>query len=210
MRLLIMKKLTFFLMIIFFFSHQTEAWEKSLEKDGVIVYTRSVPYSSIKEYKAMVVVQASLSRVLSVFNDISNYPNWMHFCQEAKMIKEISPKEKYIYLKLQPSGPVSPRDVVVYAKIHKDIQSKAITIKLKNKPDVKPKRKGIVRIPKLKGFYKIQPIKSGKLEITYQQFVDPGGSVPAFLVNTTITEEPYNTLKSLKNEIKKTQYKNTK
>ncbi|MCB1189223.1 MAG: START domain-containing protein [Leptospiraceae bacterium] len=207
-----MKKSTLFFIIIYFtlFINKLFSWEKSLEKNDVVVYTRSVSYSSVKEYKAIARVHASLSTVYAVFNDVPNYKNWMHLCKKSKIVKDISLNQKYIYLEIQPKGPTSPRDVVINANITQNPKDKELIIQIQSIKDILPEKNGIIRVPKLKGYYKLKPLKNKEVEITYQQFVDPGGNVPAFLFNTTITSEPYNTLNNLRQETQKAKYQKAK
>ena len=66
------------------------------------------------------------------------------------------------------------------------------------------------RVPLLKSTWTLIPLKEGKVDITYHLRVDPGGIIPAWLVNLTLTIGPYNTMLRLKKEVAEDKYKNAR
>jgi hypothetical protein len=54
------------------------------------------------------------------------------------------------------------------------------------------------RISRGQGFWEVVETSDGKLEITFQMQVDPGGSIPSWLANMFVVDTPFNTLNELK------------
>jgi len=52
----------------------------------------------------------------------------------------------------------------------------------------------------------ITPIPQGGVKIEYELQVDPGGKVPAWLVNMFATKGPFETFKKLQQQVKKPVY----
>jgi hypothetical protein len=51
---------------------------------------------------------------------------------------------------------------------------------------------------------------SEKVKITYELSIDPGGNLPKWLVNTLAVDFPFNTLKNLRQLVKKPLYRDAK
>ena len=58
------------------------------------------------------------------------------------------------------------------------------------------------------GFWKIKDLKNGKLVIAHQFYADPGGVVPAWIINKRTIDSPIKTIKTLRKLIKKEVYQN--
>jgi hypothetical protein len=130
----------------------------------------------------------------------------MQDCTEAKLIKKTNLFERYTYIILHVSWPGTDRDNVVYSVIRQDEKSRAVTISLIGKPDYFPQRKNLVRIPVMNTLWTFQPLQSGKIKIIYQTNSDPGGRLPAAIVNLAIVDMPFFTLLRLREIIKEGKY----
>ncbi|MBZ4171030.1 hypothetical protein JYG45_24340, partial [Escherichia fergusonii] len=82
--------------------------------------------------------------------------------------------------------------------ISQDVQSKAVTILAQNKPTYLPEKKNIVRIQQSSGKWLISPLNNGLTRIEYVLQVDPGGWLPAWLVNLFAARGPYESFKNLR------------
>jgi hypothetical protein len=57
-----------------------------------------------------------------------------------------------------------------------------------------------------KAQWTITPLKDGSLSLEYQLLVDPGGSVPAWLVNLAVVDGPFETMSALREKVKEKKY----
>ncbi len=93
--------------------------------------------------------------------------------------------------------PVTNRDAVVNITISRDgnggMHAHIVSVK-----DVVPVKAGIVRVPFSKVTWKVKPLNSNTLNVEYEALVDPGGSLPAWVVNMFSTKGPFETFKSLR------------
>ena len=69
-------------------------------------------------------------------------------------------------------------------------------------PDELPLKKGMVRVQAINSVWRFTPLADGQTEIYFQQHSDPGGSIPALLVNRLVKDIPFNTLKNFRQFIK--------
>lgn len=188
------------------FFGQSDYWALKKEECGIKVYLRSNEYSSFKELKSVVTLKTSLSSIVALLNDWESYPEWVYRCGKSSTIKRISDNEVIHYQTVVAPWPVDSRDFVVHVKLTQDPITKTITIVSTSQPDYIPKTENFVRIRDFRAFWTLIPKLDGTVEVTYQLMVDPGGYVPAWLVNLAVVEGPYETKVNLKKWVMKDKY----
>lgn len=178
-------------------------WELAKNKNGVVVHTREVENSPLKEFRGKVLIQASTDEALALITNPSTYTTWLHDCKSAEKLKINNKNEWYVYLLNGAPWPVSNRDVIFKANLSSDDKG-TTTIQMKESSDIsRPSPSGVVRIPRIRGTWMIKQIEEGKIEVVYQAHTDPGGSIPEFAANLVVVDIPYNTLLNLKNKLTK-------
>jgi hypothetical protein len=185
-------------------------WKLRKSGNGISVYTRSSPTSSIDDLKIVSTLEGSLSAISAVLMDANNFPNWIYMCEEGKIIERISPVEQYQYQRLDAPYPVSDRDVVIHFTIRQDPQTKVIYTRSLAVSNYLPQKKGAVRLPVFDGGYELLPLGNGKVQVTYTLKMEPGGSIPGWLVNLTVVTGPYESTLKLQDEVNRPEYKNIK
>lgn len=178
----------------------SQSWKVKEFKNGITVYTRSVAGSDVEEFKGETTVKTNLGSLLNILDDFKNYPNWVYNCSYAERVKKVSVFEGYAYNLIEMSWPVSNRDVVIHYVIKQDEQTKVVLLTLNAVNGFVPD-KGNVRMTNLKGFYQFTPKPNGYVHIIYQAHSDPGGYVPASVVNAFVCDAPYYTLLNLKKKV---------
>ena len=98
------------------------------------------------------------------------------------------------------------RDFVVNVKLAQDEKTRIVTIKSTCKADYIPKVAKHVRITEFNACWTLVPLKDGTVQINYQLLVNPGGYVPAWLVNMAAVDGPYETMVHFKEWIVKDKY----
>jgi hypothetical protein len=187
-----------------------DGWYLYKEKDGIKVYRRVTPITPVKSFKAVAEVEGDLKRVAALFWDGERYVNWLHLCDEARMVEVLSETETIMYTMNNTPWPLSERDNVNHRKIYQDPETLAVTIEVCNMPDYLPEQKGRVRMPILVGYERIIPKGNGKLEIIYEVLTDPGGWIPNWMVNMLGWDAPYRTLMTLRKMLPLDEYKDVK
>jgi hypothetical protein len=177
---------------------QDSTWRFAQNQDGIAVYTRKVEGSPFVEYKAAAAVDAPLQKLISLFEDEEQIPAWYYQCVESRLVKNEGPKQKIIYLVLHFPWPVAPRDIVFRRSKSEDPSGGRVSYTLTALPENIPRVKGLVRVPAIRSVWSFKSLTQGRTEIFFQQHVDPGGSIPASLVNALAVDTPYYSLKNLR------------
>lgn len=66
-----------------------------------------------------------------------------------------------------------------------------------------PEKPNLIRIPYPRGLWKVTALPGNRLKIEYEFSVNPGGALPAWLVNYTASTGPLNTFRKLKERLAK-------
>ena len=182
-------------------------WKLKTEKEGIKVYAGVVPDSKIKAVKAVGEYNATASELVALLMDIKTSPDWVYHVKSCKMVNQVSPSELYYYLEISVPWPASNRDLVVHLKVSQNPDTKVVTIDAPAVPGLVPVKKGKVRIDESTGKWTITPLGTGQIRVEYVVHVNPGGSVPSWVVNLFATEGPFEIFKHIRLELQKDAYK---
>ncbi|MDB5024163.1 MAG: hypothetical protein JWP78_1918 [Mucilaginibacter sp.] len=184
-------------------------WKLSTEKSGIKVYTSMMPDSKIKAIKVECDLNATPSQLVALVMDVNTAPDWVYHVKSAKLVKQVSPAELYYYSEVSLPWPAANRDFVAHLTVSQNPDTKVVTIDGPAVPGFVPIKKGIVRIDNSIGKWVITPLGSDQINVEYSIHVDPGGALPAWLVNIFATDAPLQIFRHLKMQLQKPAYKNT-
>lgn len=183
-------------------------WEEILQEDGITVWRRPVEGSSFVEFRGKGIIDTSVRRILAVLHDQERKTEWMHQCVDNKLVVAHAVGEMTVYNRTGSGFPlVSDRDVVARSKLHQDLANKRIHIEVHSvEHPAAPPQSGVVRMPKLDLSWTFDVLETGKTLATYQVAADPGGLLPAWVVNLVSKKIPWRTISNLRNQVKKDGY----
>ncbi len=191
-----------------FFSVQAQnEWRLKKEQSGIRIYMRTNAHSSFNEIKVEMTIQSKLSSLVALLLDVPNHAQWVYNVKFSYIIKKIAANELYFYELINSPFPASDRDLAVHLKITQDSQTKTMSVSAINIPNYIPQKKNVVRVPISNETWKVTPVNN-TLRIEYYLEIDPGGSVPAWLINNFAEKGPYESFKHLQAQVDIPKYKN--
>lgn len=196
---------SFFLLLSAFSYDNPGDWILKKDENGIKVYTRYSPGSNLKEVRVVNTVRSSLSAIVAVLIETKNYPQWIYACGEAQTLKLLNDREQYQYSVTNVPWPFSDRDVVTHLKVEQDSVTGIVMVNCNGTPDYIPDKEGRVRVQHFQSGYKLTPLDSGMVKVEFELYVDPGGNIPAWLINANIVLAPYNTSAAMIDQLKKYQ-----
>jgi hypothetical protein len=161
-------------------------WVKINSNENLTVYSKDRPGSSIKELRAVGLVNAPSWVIRNVLDEVADYPDFMPYTTRAQLI-ERRPHGAVIYFRWDPPL-IGARDVTV-AVTQSSIKSAdgqtAYQLLWEPITTVGPAPSpGVIRITLDEGSWKLEPTEDGKrTTVTYDLFTDGGGGLPAFAIN---------------------------
>jgi hypothetical protein len=204
-----MKKIIIILFLSSFFIpvYATTNWKLKKDKDGIKIYSGSVPNTNIKAIKAEYVLTTSCSELTALLLNAKAHKQWVYNTATSYVIKEVTAQEQIYYSEVSMPWPLTNRDIVVNLKISQNTVTKVMTVIAAAVPGYVPLKKGTIRVRSSTAIWKITPIGSGQVKVDYTAQADPGGSVPAWAVNTFCDTGPFETFKELKKVLLAGNYK---
>lgn len=189
---------------------QTAQWKLKKEADGLKVYLRDAGDSNIKEVKIETIFDASLSSIVTVLKDVPAYPAWIYKCSKAERLEPGTNTSSVYYCEIDFPWPLSDRDFIAKSQLRQDPQTRHVFIDVKSAPAYRAEKEGLVRIQTLNIHYEFIPLSENRVQMNYRLHSDPGGALPAWLVNLAVDNGPVKTIKGMREMLKKEQYKEAK
>lgn len=185
-----------------------DGWKQDAVEKGVVVTTKTETGRNLPIFRGVATVDGGAYEILAVLDDISRFTEWMADCTAARIVKGLGELDRIEYNRVAAPWPVADRDVTIRSWIEVsaakgDIMARFSSVSV---PEAKPVA-GVVRMPRLQGFYHLEPIDAGHTKVTYQVDADPGGLLPDWLVKLTSRKLPIDTLVKLKQQVAKTRGK---
>ena len=162
----------------------SEGWKLTTDAKDVIIYSRPHADSNLKEFKAIGFIDAPASAVHAVIDDFENYPKFMPYTMECRLIKR------------------DGDSVIGYQRLSpKIIQDRDYTLRVSKKswPGPKgltylsqwqtanemgpPQQKGVVRLKVCNGTWLLEPDGPTKTRATYSIYSETGGFIPPLIAN---------------------------
>jgi hypothetical protein len=184
-------------------SYGQENWKLKSNREDIAIYTRDVPNSRFKGIKVVCELNASLSQLVAVVMDVNTAVEWVYSTRSAVVLKQVSPSELYYYSEVNVPWPASNRDFIARLTATQDARTKVVTILGPVFPDYIPEKKDIVRVRHSEGKWIITPMGKDRVRVEYTLNMDPGGNIPAWLVNMFATKGPYESFRKLKVQLMK-------
>jgi len=187
-----------------------EAWSLKKNEYGIKVYTRKLEQFRFVELKVECELEGSLSQLVAVLLDVKNHYRWVYKTIQSSLIKAADTSDVFFYNEIESPWPLSNRDIVVHMKVRQDNNSKVMTAEGRNVDGLLPVNNKMVRVKYSRVLWTVIPLNNKRCKIDYRIQIDPGGSVPAWLVNMGISKGPFESFLKLKQEIGLPQYANAK
>lgn len=174
-------------------------WELAKDKEGIRVHNRKMEGSKLKEFKGTIQLDASVNDVLKILTNHLHHEKFVYKAKKGSVeLLKKSGNDMYTYMVIETPWPASNRDIVTHYHTNAPAKDGSVTIDIIAANDMKPQQKGIVRVEKMKGYWKIIPLGNGKVEVIHQAYSSPGGNVPDGMANSASVDAPYEMLQKLR------------
>jgi len=182
-------------------------WKPSAQEKNVAIYSRPRPGSPLKEFKAVGPIDAPTAAVCAVIDDFQNYPKFMPYMTECRLIKRdgdsivgyqrLSPKvcadRDYTLRVWKKSWPVT--DGLVFTSHWAPANELG-----------PPEKKGVVRVKLCEGKWLLEPDGATKTRATYFIYTDTGGYIPSFIANRVSLTGITKLFAAVRNQVKDPRY----
>jgi hypothetical protein len=165
-------------------TNPNDGWKLVKEAGGISLYSRARAGTALKEFKALGEIDASTRAVHNVIDDLENYPSFMPYTVECRLIKREG-DSIYSYQRLSPKI-VCDRDYTLRVRERSWPVPGGIVYLNEWQPanEFGPIEKpGVLRVKLDEGSWLLEPSGTDKTRATYLIYTDSGGKLPAFVAN---------------------------
>lgn len=178
-----------------------ENWELRRNENGITIYSQR--HNNIVQLRLLTEFNASSESLIAQLQNINNYVNWVYGNKRSGIIKKISNNDIIYFTEAHLPWPIQDRDLVIELNIKPANATEPLTITAKSIDGILPPKKHFIRVPYSLATWRVTPIPGNKIKIDYTFSIDPGGSIPGWLVNMTIAKGPYESFLKLGDILKK-------
>jgi len=186
-----------------------EAWKLETDKEGIKVYSKTSEGSDFKSFKAQMTVKGSIHAFAAVLQDIDNMKDWGYSLKSTKLLERKGDTLQIYYAEATAPFPFENRDGIYLNKFRWDNIGRQLRVEIELLPDYLKKKDKIVRV-KGKGYWNVKVLKNDMLDITFSMLVDPGGNIPAWMVNIMVDTTPFSTMKEIRRVMADKRYQSRK
>lgn len=189
-------------------------------ENDVIVYLRRLD-NGLSEFKGVTHVKSTLSGCVALVRDTGSMHEWVERTIMAKSLHRASKTEVIAYNVSRMEFPFKSRDAIIHTSLEQDPDTLTVVIRGTALPDYdgptsydfrKNERK-YTRIPELESTWQFRPLEDGVVEVTFQGYGDPGGSMSnaffRWLISVIVWQAPYRTLINMQDYVTRDKYQET-
>jgi hypothetical protein len=161
-----------------------DGWKVADDSRDVMIYSRPHADSNLREFKAIGEIDAPSYAVGAVIDDFENYPKFMPYTLECRLIK----REGQCVIGYQRLSPkiCQDRDYTLRVSKKSWFGPKGLTYlsEWQTANDLGPaEQKGVVRLKVCNGNWLLEPDGPAKTRAIYSIYSETGGVIPAFIAN---------------------------
>jgi hypothetical protein len=182
----------------------TGRWEPVRNEQGIVVSRKAVPGSAFVALRGEGDVDAPLLLVGSVLVDITRDKEWVDHVVEARVLRAVGETEYVTYSHVGTPVTMSDRDFVTDVVLSVDPSSRTLAIRMHSVNEPTAPRTHYVRGELTESSFVLTSIDGGKrTHVVAEIHCDPKGSIAPWIVNMFQKDWGYNTLTSLRAQVKK-------
>ncbi len=177
-------------------------WTLKKTAGDIRVFVREQPGTPIKELMIEATLRGRLSSVAALLNDPSTYPLWVYRTSASRLVERRSPFLMIYYARTDFPWPLSDRDLYAISEMRQD-PGTGILVSESRLWSEGPPDPCCVRLPFYYSRWQFTPLGNGLIELRYQLRSDPGGWLPAWLINMAIEVGPVATIERLREMVQR-------
>lgn len=176
-------------------------WQLKKDKNGIQVFTKQKDDSQVYMYKVVTSVMAKPEHVYRQVVDFAGNLKYMELVDSINFLEHKADELYRNYMRFNMPWPVKNRDVVMEMTVKKE--DNVIYLESTNLPDYLPRNQGIIRIEEFNEKWVIKKgSQPGHTQIIVTGWVDPGGSIPIWVVKLSSVRTPYRFISGIIEEVR--------
>jgi hypothetical protein len=180
-----------------------QTWTFVKEKDQIRIYTRPEANTSLKSFMGIMEIQADIEAVSAMIGNPKDLEWWGKEVKEIKLLTFEKDRHIQYYLVYDSPWPFSDRDLVGDVRIVTDSLTGIRTVSSLPLQNVIPENPDLVRVKDFRQKWTLHPLSLGVIRVTLEGYIDPAGSIPAWLYNMIVIDTPLKLMREIQKRVEK-------
>jgi START domain len=177
-------------------------WEVQKEKDGIKISNRHSPTSAFKDVRVEVDLPGNIDQLSAILLDVNKYTEWAYATRKSVLIKQLTPGKLIYYSEIEVPWPATDRYFYADFELIKDPAGHTMRVVSSRISYDAPPPKDLVQVPFSRGSWNVTQLSKRTIHVDYILELDPGGSLPSWIVNLFSSKGPLETFENIKAKMK--------
>lgn len=186
---------------------EEQEWILVTDRADVQVYRKDDSDARLKTFRGVAQMTVDDFNAIGVLlDDYDAVAGFLHMVSEIRDLRRHSQYKRDVYITTRLPWPVSDRDAPLNVLFYQEDNGYDLVMPFSLNSDGYPEQDNYVRMPQMEGFFRFHPLSPGKMEVTLEVVLDPGGALPAWLANVILRDIPYFSLRRLRKVVNLPRY----
>jgi len=192
---------TLLLLLLAVAGFSQEKWELNKDEDGIRIYTREREDSRLLSYRIETQISGNLREVYQQVIDFHENKKYLNRIDTLRVLRREKDQKILVYMIFNVPWPFRDRDFVNQMVI--DVQEDTIRLESSPARGSMPAKEGVIRIKEFSEQWVLAKKGSHRTSLSLQGYADPGGSLPDWVINLFVVQEPHTLVRGIKREVEK-------
>ena len=193
--------LLFFACIVLNSSYAQNSWTLEKEKDGIKISNRHSPTSPFNDVRVEVDLPGTIDQLSVILLDVKKYTEWAYATRKSALIKQLTPDKLIYYSEIEVPWPATDRYFYAEFELTKDQTGRSMQVVSASISYDGPVPKDLVKVPFSKGSWTVTQLSNNTIHVDYILELNPGGSLPAWVLNLFSSKGPLETFENIKSKM---------
>ena len=176
-------------------------WTLEKEKDGIKISSRHAVASQFNDIRVELDLSGTAEQLSGILLDVNHYKDWSYATKKSVLIKQLGPGKLIYYTEIEVPWPATNRCFYANFEMKENATAHSVQVVSVNLPDYGSVPSDLMKVPFTRGVWNITTVSTEKIHVDYVLQLNPGGSLPAWVLNLFSTKGPLETFENIKKKM---------
>ncbi len=176
-------------------------WTLEKEKDGIKISSRHAVASQFNDIRVELDLSGTVEQLTGILLDVNHYKDWSYATKKSVLIKQLGPGKLIYYTEIEVPWPATNRCFYANFEMKENAATHSAQIISENLPEYGSVSSDLMKVPFTKGVWNITTVSNEKIHVDYVLELNPGGSLPAWVLNLFSAKGPMETFENIKKKM---------
>jgi hypothetical protein len=176
-------------------------WTVIKVKDGIKISNRHSNSSAFNDVRVELDLTGNINQLEGILVDVGKYKEWSYAAKVSRMVKSLGSDKFIYYTEIEVPWPLTNRFFYANFELKKNIHEKSMQVIAVNIPNYEPIPLDLIQVPLTKGTWNITTNSKTSIHVDYILEMNPGGSLPVWVLNLFSTKGPMESFENIKKKM---------